>query len=160
MKTLKSLTVGLAVSLTLSADLLQSVSAQATTAPRPSGTPAPAPAPAPGLRGPSSFYTVASASNKNYVFYQGGKLFGANTTNVNELFSLDLTKTWPITSPPWNNLSVPKSGTGGPSVSSHSATMSKDESTLLVTAPTDNQSPFLYKYNIAAGTWSTVNAPA
>jgi len=159
MKTLKSLTVGLVLSLTLSTDLLQPISAQTvSSAPRPSGTPAPAPAP--GLRGPTSFYGIASASNKNYVYYQGGKLFSGNTTSVNELFSLDLTKTWPITSPPWVNLSVPKSGTGGPSVSSHSATMSKDGSTLLVTAPTDNQNPFLYKYNIAAGTWSTVNAPA
>ncbi|KAF9967750.1 hypothetical protein BGZ70_008411 [Mortierella alpina] len=157
MKTLKSLTVGLVLSLTLSTDLLQPVSAQtASAAPKPSGTPTPPP----GLRGPTSFYAMASASNKNHVYYQGGKLFSGNLTSVNELFSLDLTKTWPITSPPWVNLSVPKSGTGGPSVSSHSATMSKDGSTLLVTAPTDNQSPFLYKYNIAAGTWSTVNAPA
>ncbi|KAG0370660.1 hypothetical protein BGZ54_004976 [Gamsiella multidivaricata] len=38
--------------------------------------------------------------------------------------------------------------------------MSKDGTTLLVTAPSGNNSPFLYEYNIAAKTWSTVNAPA
>ncbi|KAG0209110.1 hypothetical protein BGX28_000127 [Mortierella sp. GBA30] len=165
MKTLKSLSLGLVLSLSLSSDLLRSASAQTSAAPKPTGTAtsgAPAPAPTtPGVRGPSSFIFVAAAASKNNIFYHGGSNGSAVS---NELFSLDLTKTWPVSNPAWANLNPPKSGSGGPSSQHHSATVSKDGSTLLVTGPADNSQstpgPFLYQYNIDAGTWSTVNAPA
>ncbi|KAI8594690.1 hypothetical protein EDD21DRAFT_393125 [Dissophora ornata] len=58
-------------------------------------------------------------------------------------------------------MTTPGSGTLiGPSVAQHSATMSADGITLLVTAPTGSGSTFLYLYNTITRSWSTVNAPA
>ncbi|KAF9108223.1 hypothetical protein BGX29_002366 [Mortierella sp. GBA35] len=121
-----------------------------------------APAPGPVIDAPKAFFGVASASNKKMIYYQGGQLNAATVTFTTDFYSLDLTKSWPISTPAWTNLTKPTSGTvTGPQVGSHSAAMSADGGSVLVTAPSgDGTKPFLYQYNIAAGTWSTVNAPA
>ncbi|KAG0089761.1 hypothetical protein BGZ93_009692 [Podila epicladia] len=168
----KKVVLGLVLSLALSSDLyVSSVMAQATTSARPpTGTPAPTGAPAPTgtptsplnyTGAPRAFTNLASTVSKKYFYLQGGLLNQASTGYSGELWGIDITKSWPISSPAWVNMTIPTSGPAGPVTSGHSATMSKDGSTLIVTAPSGNAAtPFLYQYNTAAGTWSTVNAPA
>ncbi|KAG0083091.1 hypothetical protein BGZ92_011089 [Podila epicladia] len=168
----KKVVLGLVLSLALSSDLyVSSVMAQATTSARPpTGTPAPTGAPAPTgtptsplnyTGAPRAFTNLASTVSKKYFYLQGGLLNQATTGYSGELWGIDITKSWPISSPAWVNMTIPTSGPAGPVTSGHSATMSKDGSTLIVTAPSGNAAtPFLYQYNTAAGTWSTVNAPA
>ncbi|KAF9895587.1 hypothetical protein BX616_009320, partial [Lobosporangium transversale] len=164
-----SLLRGLVLSLSLSSHMFLTSNAQGSTATPPSTRPtttsssSPSPSqPASSINAPSGFVGVASAANKNFIFYQGGQVNTGSVRFTNDLFSLDLTKTWPVHSPAWTNLTLPSSGTlTGPTVSGHDATMSKDGTTLLVTAPTESQgTPFLYQYNIAAGSWSTIEAPS
>ena len=123
-----------------------------------------APAPistAPVGRGPKAFVGLATTSTDDTVYFQGGQINAGTILYSGELFGLDVTKSWPLDNPAWNNLTIPSSGSGGPVVAGHSATMSKDQSTLYVTAPSGNAaSPFLYEYNVQAMTWSTQNAPA
>ncbi|KAG0365327.1 hypothetical protein BC939DRAFT_478143 [Gamsiella multidivaricata] len=110
---------------------------------------------------PNAFIGVASATGNGRIFYQGGQLNTATVQYSNELLSLDVTVSWPISNPAWSNLTTPTSGAGGPKVSSHSATMSKDLNTLYLTAPTGElENPFLYEYNVKTATWSTENAPS
>ncbi|KAI1320640.1 hypothetical protein EDD11_000163 [Mortierella claussenii] len=167
----QSLLQGLVLSLSLSSTLFLSAHAQSTTtaagtgtatatttgAPKPTGTGTTGPP----INAPSGFLGLASASNKNFIFFQGGQINSRTVQYTNELYSLDMTKKWEISTPAWTNLTIPTSGTlMGPTVAGHDATMSKDQTTLLVTAPLGTAAtPFLYQYNIAAGTWSTVNAP-
>ncbi|KAF9136112.1 hypothetical protein BGW39_006908 [Mortierella sp. 14UC] len=164
--------LGLVLSLYLSSTLftLSTTNAQAVTTtpkpptPAPTGAPTPpVPAPGPVIDAPSAFFRIASASNKKMAYYQGGQLNQAGTAAFSsDFYALDLTKSWPKSNPAWVNLSKPASGTvTAPQVGGHSAAMSADGSSVLVTAPTgDGSKPFLYSYNIAAGSWSTVNAPA
>ncbi|KAG0276508.1 hypothetical protein BGZ95_007455 [Linnemannia exigua] len=133
-------------------------------APAPTGTPVvPPTTPGPTIDAPSAFFGLASASNKKMIYYQGGQLNQAGSAAFSaDFFSLDLTKSWPKSNPAWVNLSKPASGTiTGPQVGGHSAAMSADGGSVLVTAPVgDGTKPFLYRYDIAAGSWSTVNAPS
>ncbi|KAG0003308.1 hypothetical protein BGZ65_001830 [Modicella reniformis] len=124
-------------------------------------SPSSAPPPSPVLnQAPNAFLGVASATGDGVIFYQGGQLNTATLQYSNELISLDITQSWPISSPAWTNLTS-LTGNGGPKVSDHSATMSKDLSTLYLTAPTGNpESPFLYRYNVKTRTWTSENAPA
>ncbi|KAG0022136.1 hypothetical protein BGZ82_011112 [Podila clonocystis] len=122
--------------------------------PSPSG-PVPEPKPSP----PSAFLGITSATSDKFIYYQGGQLNLPTVQYSGELFSLDVTKPWPISSPAWTNLTV-TTGVGGPLAIGHSATVSRDQSTLYVTAPTGNTSdPFFYEYNIQSATWSTTSAP-
>ncbi|KAF9190582.1 hypothetical protein BGZ51_008433 [Haplosporangium sp. Z 767] len=174
MKTLgQNLVLGLVLSLSLSSNIFLSTHAQGTTntigaaAPKPTATatgtaaPAPSTAPAP-IDAPTSFKHHTSAANKNYIYIHGGQINSATLQYSNELYALDLTKSWPISAPAWKNMTVPTGGTlMPPKVGGHSATMSKDGTKLWLTAPTGNGAdPFLYEYNTEAGTWSTFNAPA
>ncbi|KAI8594701.1 hypothetical protein EDD21DRAFT_421410 [Dissophora ornata] len=114
-----------------------------------------------GNGAPSAFLGVASTTGNGVIYYQGGQLNTATVQYSDELLSLDVTKTWLISTPAWSNLTIPASGSGGPTVGGHSATMSSDLTTLYLTAPTgSSSSPFLYGYNVNARTWSTDNAPA
>ncbi|KAF9937778.1 hypothetical protein BGZ65_001030 [Modicella reniformis] len=154
----RNLTLGLVLS--LSSFFIESkAQTPSQTVPITPTTPA---APGPTIDAPSAFLGVASASNKNYIFYQGGQLNVDTLQFSNELYSLDLTKSWPKSNPSWANITTPKKGTlSGPRVGSHSAAMSDDGTTLFVTAPSGNEAnPFLYQYDIASSSWSTVNAPA
>lgn len=158
----KKVVLGLVLSLTLSSDLyISSTMAQATnttSAPAPTGTPT---TPQPLPNGPRAFTNIASAAGKKYIYYQGGLLNQAAFQYTGELWGLDITKSWPISTPAWTNLTTPASGPPGPVTGGHSGTMSMDGSTFIITAPSGNAAtPFLYQYNIAAATWSTVNAPA
>ncbi|KAF9348730.1 hypothetical protein BGX26_012873 [Mortierella sp. AD094] len=157
----QKLAQGLVLSLSLSSSIFLASNAQTSTnstAPKPTATPAP---PANTVAAPPGFIGVASASNKNFIYYQGGQINAPTTQFTNELWSLDLTKSWPITNPAWTNLTTPRSGNvNGPSTMSHSATMSADGNTLLVTAPNTNGGPYLLQYNIAVGSWSGVNTPS
>ncbi|KAF9200717.1 hypothetical protein BGZ49_009034 [Haplosporangium sp. Z 27] len=157
---------GLVLSLSLSSSIFISSCAQAatsTTAPKPTGTatatgtatPTPTTA-VPSVSAPSAFIGLASASNNNNIFYQGGQLNSGTVQYTNELFSLDTTKSWPITNPAWTNLT----SAGAPVTGSHSATMSSDGTTLLVTAPFTSGVTYLYQYNINTATWSGVNTPS
>ncbi|KAG0257369.1 hypothetical protein DFQ27_005174 [Actinomortierella ambigua] len=107
-------------------------------------------------RGPPAFLSLASAAAKDAIFYHGGQLNTQQTTYTNELWSLDVTASWPISDPAWTNLTVE----GAPRVAEHSATMSKDFSTLMVTNPAGDSSPFLYIYNLKSKVWSNAPAPA
>ncbi|KAG0250295.1 hypothetical protein BG011_008502 [Mortierella polycephala] len=178
MKTLaQNLVLGLVLSLSLSSNIFMSTHAQGaappttnttgTTVPKPTGTatttavPIPTVAP-PSIDAPTSFKHHASAANKNHIYIHGGQINSATLQYSNELYALDLTKSWPISAPAWTNMTAP---TGGalmpPKVGGHSATMSKDGTKLWLTAPTGNGAdPFLYEYNTESGTWSTFNAPA
>ncbi|KAG0345913.1 hypothetical protein BG004_002806 [Podila humilis] len=163
----KKVVLGLVLSLAVSSDLyVSSVSAQAATtttaAPTGASTTSTGVKPAPTqTHGPLAFTNIASTAATKHIYYQGGLLNQAVFTNSNELWSLDITKSWSINSPAWSNITVPTSGPMGPLTAGHSATMSKDGSTFIVTAPSGNAAnPFLYLYDIAAGTWSTVKAPA
>ncbi|KAF9208984.1 hypothetical protein BGZ59_010347 [Podila verticillata] len=158
----KKVVLGLVLSLTLSSDLyISSTMAQASTttsAPAPTGTPT---TPQPLPNAPRAFTNIASAVGKKYIYYQGGLLNQAVFQYSGELWGLDITKSWPISAGAWTNFTAPASGPAGPVTGGHSGTMSKDGSTFIVTAPSGNAAtPFLYQYNIAAATWSTVNAPA
>ncbi|GJJ70536.1 hypothetical protein EMPS_02885 [Entomortierella parvispora] len=125
-----------------------------SVAPAPSSTAA-------ALRGPKAFVGLATASNNNTVYFQGGQINANTVVYSGELFALDVTATWPLSNPAWTNLTIPSSGSSGPVVAGHSGTLSKDQSTLYVTAPSGvATNPFLYEYDIQAMTWSTQNAPA
>lgn len=161
--------LGLVLSLYLSLTLMSTTTAQtpttaskppATSPATPTGTTAPQP-PGPVIDAPAAFSGVASASNKKMIYYQGGQLNQAGAAAFSsDLYALDLTKSWPKSTPAWINLSK-GIATTGPQVSGHSAAMSADGSTLLVTAPWgDGTKPFLYSYSIASGVWSSSNAPA
>ncbi|KAG0040692.1 hypothetical protein BGZ82_011230 [Podila clonocystis] len=156
----KRVVLGLVLSLTLSSDLyISSGMAQSTTsAPAPTKTPT---VPSPLPYAPRAFTNIASTVGKKYIYYQGGQLNQATTQYSGELWGLDITKSWPIGEGAWTNMTATTSGPAGPVTGGHSAALSKDGSTLFVTAPSGNAAtPFLYQYNTAAGTWSTVNAPA
>ncbi|KAF9999372.1 hypothetical protein BGZ79_007037 [Entomortierella chlamydospora] len=158
----QKLAQGLVLSLSLSSSIFLASNGQTTTnstTSKPTTTQTTA-APTSTIAAPPGFLGVASAANSNYIYYQGGQVNSANTTYTNELWSLDLTKSWPISNPAWTNLTTPRSGNVyGPATKGHSATMSTDGNTLLVTAPNTNGGPFLLEYNIAAGSWSGVNSP-
>ncbi|KAG0007769.1 hypothetical protein BGZ80_004244 [Entomortierella chlamydospora] len=118
--------------------------------------------PTPTILAPSAITGIASAAGNGVIFYQGGQLNVPVVQYTNDFFSLDTTKSWNTSSPAWTNLT---NVTGGPTSSGHSATMSSDLKTLYVTAPTDNTTinataPFLYKYNVKSGTWSSESAPS
>ncbi|KAK3829022.1 MAG: hypothetical protein J3Q66DRAFT_23603 [Benniella sp.] len=148
-----TLGLALAVSLFITSD------AQTTSAPAAPAPPAATQKP-PGLDAPSAFYGIASAVNKDYIYYQGGQLNANTTVYTDSLYALSLTTQWPKTDPAWVNLSRPK-GITGPKVGFHSATMSKDGKTLFITAPVNDagKTPFLYQYDIGLTAWSTVPAP-
>ncbi|KAK3834499.1 MAG: hypothetical protein J3R72DRAFT_221609 [Linnemannia gamsii] len=160
------LILSLSTLFTLSTTNAQAPKPPATgTAPPPTGTPVvpPPTTPGPTIDAPSAFFGLASVSNKKMIYYQGGQLNQAGGAAFTaDFFSLDLTKSWPKSTPAWVNLSKPASGTvTGPQVGGHSAALSADGASVLVTAPVgDGTKPFLYSYNIAAGSWSTVNAPS
>ncbi|KAF9921352.1 hypothetical protein FBU30_008637 [Linnemannia zychae] len=160
---------GLVLSLCLSASLFSSSTAQvtgpvkptgtATGGPAPTGTSTPQP-PVPAIDAPNAYTGIASTSTKNFIYYQGGQLNQpGNITYTAELYALDVTKPWQKSNPAWINLTKPTSG-AAPQVGGHSAAMSPDGGSILVTAPWgDATKPFLYIYNIASTSWSTVNAP-
>ncbi|KAF9116819.1 hypothetical protein BGX27_010436 [Mortierella sp. AM989] len=150
----QKLVQGLVLSLSLSSSLFLTSNAQAPSASQPPAPQPTAPQPPTGPA-PNAFIGVASASNKNFIFYHGGQLNTAPVKYTNELYSIDLTKSWPISAPAWTNLT----SSNGPSTARHAATMSADGNTLLVTAPNTNGGPYLYQYNIASGSWSGVNTP-
>lgn len=165
--------LGLILSLYLSSTLISTTTAQTPstgTKPPATGLPTTTPAtptgtttPGPVIDAPAAFSGVASASNKKMIYYQGGQLNQAGAAAFSsDLYGLDLTKSWPKSTPAWVNLSkVNTINTTGPQVSGHSAAMSADGTTLLVTAPWgDGTKPFLYSYLISAGMWSSSNAPA
>ncbi|KAG0254369.1 hypothetical protein BG011_005805 [Mortierella polycephala] len=143
--------------------------AQFTSTPIPSSTsldPDPSasttpPTPSPSTVAPTSFVSLASAASKSHIYYHGGRLNTKEVTNSNELFSIDITRSWSISSPAWTNLTIPLSGSIMPPMTSrHSATMSKDLTKLYITAPTgDTSAPFLYTYDIQTGAWSAQDAP-
>ncbi|KAK3825477.1 MAG: hypothetical protein J3Q66DRAFT_327853 [Benniella sp.] len=119
--------------------------------------PSPVPTNDPINTAPNAFLGVASATGIGVIYYHGGQLNTNTTQFSNELIALDVTKPWDISSPAWKNLTSPN---GPPGVSEHSATMSKDLSTLYITVPLgDAQRPFLYQYDVDTGTWASENAP-
>ncbi|KAF9300147.1 hypothetical protein BGZ74_008247 [Mortierella antarctica] len=127
-------------------------------APSPTG-PAPEPTPEPTSSPPTAFLGITSASSDKFIYYHGGQLNLPTVQYSSELFSLDVTKPWSISTPAWTNLTV-TTGVRGPLTVGHSATMSRDQRTLYVTAPTGNTSdPFFYEYNIQSATWSSTSAP-
>ncbi|KAF9316247.1 hypothetical protein BG003_002159 [Podila horticola] len=126
-------------------------SAQASTPTGPATEPTPPP--------PTAFLGITSATSDKFIYYHGGQLNAATVQYSGELFSLDVTKPWSISSPAWTNLTV-TTGVRGPLTVGHSATVSRDQKTLYVTAPTGNTSdPFFYEYNIESATWSSTSAP-
>ncbi|KAF9912133.1 hypothetical protein EC991_000543 [Linnemannia zychae] len=109
---------------------------------------------------PSAFLGVATATGDGQIFFHGGQLNQVKVSYSNELYSLDVTKSWPISNPAWTNLTT-AAPNGGPAVGGHSATMSADLKSLYLTAPSDDAtSPFWYKYDIQAKTWTAETAPA
>jgi hypothetical protein len=103
---------------------------------------------------------MASATGDGQIFYHGGQLNQRELKYSNELYSLDVTKPWPISTPAWTNLTS-TAAFGGPTAGGHSATMSNDLKSLYLTAPSGNaSSPFWFKYNIQAKTWTADSAPA
>ncbi|KAK3837410.1 MAG: hypothetical protein J3R72DRAFT_196098 [Linnemannia gamsii] len=162
---------GLVLSLALSTSFLpttMSAPPPATSAvpPPPKGnttatTPiSPAPTPAPSLNMPSTFLGVASATGDGQIFFHGGQFNQEHVRYSNELYSLDVTKSWPISNPAWTNLTT-ITPNGGPTVGGHSATMSTDLKNLYLTAPGgDPAGPFWYKYDTQAKTWAAETAPA
>ncbi|KAF9126029.1 hypothetical protein BGX30_000189 [Mortierella sp. GBA39] len=164
--------LGLVLSLYLSSTLISTTTAQTTkppatglpttTLPTPTGTTIPQPT-VPAIDAPAAFLGIASTTNKKMIYYQGGQLNQAGAAAFSsDLYSLDVTKSWPKSAPAWTNLSKANTTSGtGPQVSGHSAAISADGSTLLVTAPWgDGTKPFLYSYLISSGVWSSSNAPA
>ncbi|KAF9928252.1 hypothetical protein FBU30_002519 [Linnemannia zychae] len=157
-----SVLVGLVMSLALSASFIPITISGAPTASPSKGTPttaaAPTATPIKAIDMPSAFLGVASATGDGQIFYQGGQLNQPEVKYSNELYSLDVTKSWIISEPAWTNLTTPN---GGPRVGGHSATMSKDNKNLYLTAPSGNpNSPFWYKYSIQSKTWAADSAPA
>ncbi|KAF9379811.1 hypothetical protein CPB97_008749 [Podila verticillata] len=145
--------------LLISTFLTTLVSAQSTS-PTTTPTTLPTTSPQPTAIAPSAYLGTTSATSDNLIYYHGGQLNTPITQYSSELFSLDVTKSWSISAPAWTNLTV-TSGVLGPIAYGHSATMSKDQKTLYVTAPTNNKSsPFFYEYSIESATWSTASAPA
>ncbi|KAF9153997.1 hypothetical protein BG015_002140 [Linnemannia schmuckeri] len=120
----------------------------------------PAPTAAPALNMPSAFLGVASATGDGQIFFHGGQLNTKDLQYSNELYSLDVTKPWPISSPAWTNLTS-TAAIGGPTVGGHSAAMSSDLKSLYLTAPSNNSaSAFWFKYDIQGKTWTVDPAPA
>ncbi|KAF9127976.1 hypothetical protein BGW39_005452 [Mortierella sp. 14UC] len=162
---------GLVLSLALSISSLSTTTSAApppASAPSPpkgaatttTGTAAPAPTAAPSFNMPSAFLGVASATGDGQVFFHGGQLNQVQVRYSNELYSLDVTKPWPISNPAWTNLTT-TTPNGGPAAGGHSATMSADLKSLYLTAPSNNTAnPFWYKYDIQAKTWTAETAPA
>ncbi|KAG0203689.1 hypothetical protein BGX28_004098 [Mortierella sp. GBA30] len=110
------------------------------------------------IEAPTAFLGVASATGDGSIYFYGGQLNSATIEYSNELFAIDVKVHWNISLPAWSNLTSLVGG--GPKVSGHSLAMSKDLSTLYVTAPTGNASnPFLYGYNVKTKAWSAENAP-
>ncbi|KAF9550113.1 hypothetical protein EC957_001599 [Mortierella hygrophila] len=159
---------GLVLSLALSTSFFSATtSAAPTTTPAPAATkgttttpavpPNPSPTAAPVLSMPSAFLGVATATGDGQIYFQGGQLNTQKVQYSNELYSLDVTKPWPISSPAWTNLTT----VGGPTAGGHSATMSNDLKSLYLTAPSDNAaSAFWFKYDIQGKTWTSEPAPA
>lgn len=166
--------LGLILSLYLSSTLIFTTTAQisttgpkppatgtpTTTGPAPTGTSTPQPT-GPVVDAPTAFAGIASTCNKKTIYYQGGQLNQAGAAAFSsDLYALDMTRSWPKSTPAWTNLSKSNT-TMGPQVSGHSAALSADGSMLLVTAPWgDGTKPFLYSYSISSGMWSSSNAPA
>ncbi|KAG0055656.1 hypothetical protein BGZ83_007808 [Gryganskiella cystojenkinii] len=153
---------GLVLSLSLSSTLFLHGAAQTTTV-KPSSTapvtPVPTNAPVPG-HAPVAFTGLASSSNSQTIYYQGGQINSATVLYSSELWALDVTKGWAVSSPAWTNLTSPNAARG-PAVGGHSGTMSKDGKTFMVTAPSGNAAnPFLYQYDVSSATWSSSSAPA
>ncbi|KAF9965861.1 hypothetical protein BGZ70_003938 [Mortierella alpina] len=118
------------------------------------------PSPSLIVEAPSAFLGVASATGDGAIYYHGGQLNKATVEFSDELFAIDTTVRWNISLPAWTNLTS-LAGGGGPKVSGHSATMSKDLSTIYLTAPSGNATyPFLYAYNVKTRSWSSEHAPA
>ncbi|KAF9276977.1 hypothetical protein BGZ68_009629 [Mortierella alpina] len=118
------------------------------------------PTPSPIVEAPSAFLGVASATGEGAIYFHGGQLNKATVEFSDELFAIDTTVRWNISLPAWTNLTS-SAGGGGPKVSGHSATMSKDLSTIYLTAPSGNATnPFFYAYNVKTKLWSSERAPA
>ncbi|KAF9945201.1 hypothetical protein BGZ72_001558 [Mortierella alpina] len=118
------------------------------------------PSPSPIVEAPSAFLGVASATGDGAIYLHGGQLNKATVEFSDELFAIDTTVRWNISLPAWTNLTT-RLGGGGPKVSGHSATMSKDLSTIYLTAPSGNATnPFFYAYNVITKSWSSEPAPA
>ncbi|KAF9401014.1 hypothetical protein BGZ94_005330, partial [Podila epigama] len=132
--------------------LAQTPTSTITATPKPTSTPI----------GPSAYLGTTSATSSQFIYYHGGQLNSQVLQYSGELFALDVTKPWPIHSPAWINLTTPAPPSiASPVTHGHSAAMSKDESILYLTAPTNNPvDPFFYQYNVKTATWSTVSAPA
>ncbi|KAF9291399.1 hypothetical protein BGZ88_006911 [Linnemannia elongata] len=129
-----------------------------TTTPAAPASPTPTVAPAPNM--PSAFLGVASATGEDQIFFHGGQLNTQKVQYSNELYSLDVTKPWPISSPAWTNLTS-TAAVGGPAVGGHSAAMSNDLKSLYLTAPSgDATGAFWFKYDIQGKTWTAKPAPA
>jgi len=118
------------------------------------------PSPSIIVEAPSAFLGVASATGDGAIYYHGGQLNKATVEFSDELFAIDTTVRWNISLPAWTNLTS-LAGGGGPKVSGHSATMSKDLSTIYLTAPSGNATnPFFYAYYVKTRSWSSEHAPA
>ncbi|KAF8949171.1 hypothetical protein BGZ47_009845 [Haplosporangium gracile] len=162
---------GLVLSLALSTSFFSTTTLAAppaTTAPAPAKGPTatsaasanPTPTAAPVLNMPSAFLGVASATGDGQIFFHGGQLNTKEVQYSNELYSLDVTKPWPISLPAWTKLTS-TAAIGGPAVGGHSATMSNDLKSLYLTAPSGNAtSAFWFKYDIQGKTWTDEPAPA
>ncbi|KAF9341015.1 hypothetical protein BGZ91_011354 [Linnemannia elongata] len=79
----------------------------------PAAPASPTPTVAPALNMPSAFLGVASATGEDQIFFHGGQLNTQKVQYSNELYSLDVTKPWPISSPAWTNLTS-TAAVGGP----------------------------------------------
>ncbi|KAF9898060.1 hypothetical protein BX616_004548, partial [Lobosporangium transversale] len=144
------------------AEAQQSSTPPGTTAPTnaPPSPNQPSPVKNTGVSAPTAFIGVASATGNGFVYYHGGQINKDKTEYSKEFIALDVTRSWDTSSPAWINLTIPTSSPGF-AASGHSATMSKDLSTLFLTAPVnDTSAPFLYQYNVKTGTWSSSHAPA
>ncbi|KAF9943386.1 hypothetical protein BGZ67_000066 [Mortierella alpina] len=148
------------VTLALAILSLSVVTSYAQTTPTASATSSITPSPSPVVEAPSAFLDVASATGDGAIYFHGGQLNKATVEYSDELFAIDTTVRWNISLPAWTNLTS-LAGGGGPKVAGHSATMSKDLSTIYFTAPSGNATkPFFYAYNVGTKSWSSERAPA
>ncbi|KAF9116239.1 hypothetical protein BGX27_004090 [Mortierella sp. AM989] len=91
---------------------------------------------------------------ENTLYVQGG-VIDANLTSTNQLFSLDLTRPWNVSSPPWKSLSIGSGSRRAPFDTTHSMTVSKDQQTLLILGmETVDSSLNISTYNITDNSWS------
>ncbi|KAG0046636.1 hypothetical protein BGZ89_005245, partial [Linnemannia elongata] len=92
---------------------VQSRGGPGATKPAPAAPASPTPTVAPAPNMPSAFLGVASATGEDQIFFHGGQLNTQKVQYSNELYSLDVTKPWPISSPAWTNLTS-TAAVGGP----------------------------------------------